>query len=336
MARTACPMPPRPQVTLPSSTESELLETVAQYDVAPHPHLVVITDSPHLLAARTSPLRRVVVADRSTALIVLVSADEGVPHVCTSLLDLSGPMNARWHADAALASLPVQARCAGISERSAARLVNCLSGLVDPEDPLGGAGGIPHEVSLLSLLASHQPAAIAASWVAAGSDPVPRTVIGVAGDGVVDIDLDRDGPHALMAGTTGAGKSELLRTLVVGLAVTSSPDHLTFVLIDYKGGSTFDACARLPHVVGVVTDLDEHLANRALRSLHAELRRREQLLRTVGAADLAALSSRRHQGGAAAAGRGHRRIRRVGQRATRLPARCSWALPNAVAVSVCI
>ncbi|MEO7371125.1 MAG: FtsK/SpoIIIE domain-containing protein, partial [Ilumatobacteraceae bacterium] len=89
-------------------------------------------------------------------------------------------------------------------------------------------------------------------------------------------------------GTTGAGKSELLRTLVVGLAVGSSPEHLTFVLIDYKGGSTFDACARLPHVVGVVTDLDDHLASRALRSLHAELRRRERLLRGVGAADLAA------------------------------------------------
>ncbi|HVE18066.1 MAG TPA: FtsK/SpoIIIE domain-containing protein, partial [Ilumatobacteraceae bacterium] len=269
-------------------TESELLETVAQFDVAPHPHLVVVTDTPHLLAARTSPLRRVVVADRSTALIVLVDADDGIPHVCTSLLDLSGRMNARWYADAALASLPVQARCAGISERSAARLVHCLSGLVDPEDPLGGAVGIPRDVSLLSLLASHQAPAIAALWVAAGADPLPRTVIGVASDGVVDIDLDRDGPHALMAGTTGAGKSELLRTLVVGLAAASSPDHLTFVLIDYKGGSTFDACARLPHVVGVVTDLDDHLANRALRSLHAELRRREQLLRAVGAADLAA------------------------------------------------
>src|SRR4029078_10538615 len=124
--------------------------------------------------------------------------------------------------------------------------------------------------------------------VAGGRDHPPRRVIGVAGDGVVDIDLDRDGPHALMAGTTGAGKSELLRTLVVGLAAASSPEHLTFVLIDYKGGSTFDACARLPHVVGVVTDRDDHLANRALQSLHAELRRREQMLRTVGAADLSA------------------------------------------------
>jgi DNA segregation ATPase FtsK/SpoIIIE, S-DNA-T family len=268
--------------------ESNLLELVAEYDVAPHPHLVVITDSPELLAARTSPLRRVVVADRSVALIVLVGSDEGVPHVASSLLDLCGPTSARWHSDVALASLPVQVRCFGISERSAARLVNCLGGLVDPEDPLGGDGGIPRDVTLFSLLPSVQPAAIAASWMAGGVDPAPRTVVGVAADGVVDIDLDRDGPHALMAGTTGAGKSELLRTLVVGLAVTSSPDQLTFVLIDYKGGSTFDACARLPHVVGVVTDLDDHLANRALRSLHAELRRREQLLRLAGAADLRA------------------------------------------------
>ena len=90
--------------------------------------------------------------------------------------------------------------------------------------------------------------AIAASWLAGGNDPAPRTVLGQAADGIVDVDLARDGPHALLAGTTGAGKSELLRSLVLGMACGSSPDHLTFVLVDYKGGSTFDGCAVLPHV----------------------------------------------------------------------------------------
>ena len=284
---------PLPHTMTPSGlvavvAEPDLLDTVAEFDVAPHLHLVVITDAPELLAARTSPLRRVVTSDRSTALAVLVDTEDGIPHVCSSLLDLCGPMKARWHAEAALASLPVESLSCGISERSATRLVKCLSGLVDPEDPMSSAGNIPHEVSMLSLLSSHEPAAIAASWVANGTDPLPRTVIGLAADGVVDIDLVRDGPHTLIAGTTGAGKSELLRSLVVGLAVASSPEHLTFVLIDYKGGSTFDACTELPHVVGIVTDLDEHLANRALRSLHAEVRRRERLLRGVGAADLPA------------------------------------------------
>ena len=269
-------------------SESELLDCVADSDVTPHPHLVVITDAPDLLAARTSPLRRVVNSDRSTALLVLVGGDGGIPHVCSSLLDVCGPVYAKWHADAPLSSLPVHARWFGISARSAAMLAGRLCGLVDPEDPLAGAGSVPRDVSMLSLLPSLEPVAIAAAWVAGGVDPPPRTVIGAAADGVVDIDLVRDGPHALLAGTTGAGKSELLRGLVAGLAVGSSPDHLTFVLIDYKGGATFDACADLPHVVGVVTDLDEHLADRALRSLHAELRRREQLLRRVGAADLTA------------------------------------------------
>ena len=77
------------------------------------------------------------------------------------------------------------------------------------------------------------------------------------------------------------------RTLaVLSLAATASPRHLTFVLIDFKGGSAFDACARLPHTCGVVTDLDEHLASRALRCLEAELRHRELRLRQVGADDL--------------------------------------------------
>ncbi|MEJ7582904.1 MAG: FtsK/SpoIIIE domain-containing protein [Acidimicrobiales bacterium] len=103
---------------------------------------------------------------------------------------------------------------------------------------------------------------------------------------MLELDLVRDGPHGLVAGTTGSGKSELLRSLVAGLAVASPPDHLAFVLIDFKGGSAFDQCALLPHTVGLVTDLDAHLAQRALRCLEAELRRRERLLRDHGVADL--------------------------------------------------
>ena len=100
-------------------------------------------------------------------------------------------------------------------------------------------------------------------------------------------DLVADGPHALVGGTTGSGKSELLRTLVASLAAIYSPERVNFVLVDYKGGSAFDACASLPHVVGLVTDLDDRLAERALRCLEAELRHREQVLRDRGATDLA-------------------------------------------------
>jgi len=113
-----------------------------------------------------------------------------------------------------------------------------------------------------------------------------RVVLGQGSDGVLAVDLSDDGPHALVAGTTGSGKSELLQTLLASLALANRPDELTFVLVDYKGGAAFGPCARLPHTVGLVTDLDGSLVERALASLTAELSRREAVLRSWGAKDV--------------------------------------------------
>ena len=130
------------------------------------------------------------------------------------------------------------------------------------------------------------------------------------------------GPHALIAGTTGSGKSELLQTLVASLAVANRPEQLTFVLVDYKGGSAFKDCARLPHTVGMVTDLDTHLVSRALTSLGAELKRREHLLAVPGAKDLEDYwALQRRDPDAAddpAAGDRDRRVRQPQGRAARL------------------
>ncbi len=111
-------------------------------------------------------------------------------------------------------------------------------------------------------------------------------MIGACYDGPFGIDLARDGPHGLVAGTTGAGKSELLQTLIASLACANRPDEMTFVLVDYKGGSAFAGCVHLPHVTGMVTDLDAHLTQRALASLSAELTRREHILAAAGAKDI--------------------------------------------------
>ena len=124
---------------------------------------------------------------------------------------------------------------------------------------------------------------VLAGWDRPGTD----VVLGVDGAGApVRIDLVSDGPHALVAGTTGSGKSELLRTLVTGLALRCSPAELALLLVDYKGGSSLGECAQLPHVTGLVTDLDPHLAERVLVSLQAELSRRESVLQSAGARDL--------------------------------------------------
>ena len=124
-------------------------------------------------------------------------------------------------------------------------------------------------------------------WAASPAGRSARAPIGVAADHPVVVDLLKDGPHALIAGTSGSGKSELLQTLVASLALVNMPDALNFVLVDYKGGSAFAACSELPHCAGLITDLDGRLVRRALDSLSAELRRREALLAEAGAKDIA-------------------------------------------------
>lgn len=113
-----------------------------------------------------------------------------------------------------------------------------------------------------------------------------RAQLGAGTDGAVTIDLREDGPHGLVAGTTGAGKSELLQSLISSLAVNNPPTRITFLLVDYKGGAAFRECAQLPHTVGYITDLTPALVQRALVSLHAELTTREHLLERYGAKDL--------------------------------------------------
>ena len=171
-----------------------------------------------------------------------------------------------------------------VSVEWAERAARCLAPLVDAE--AHGAGRLPERCTLTGLLGLRTAAEIAQAWE--HSDGRPDTMLGRTADGPLEVDLDADGPHALVAGTTGSGKSELLRTLVAGLCLRHPPDELTVLLIDYKGGAAFAECAELPHCAGLVTDLDPHLTARALRSLEAEIRRREVLLRAAATPDLRA------------------------------------------------
>ncbi|MBO0609141.1 FtsK/SpoIIIE domain-containing protein [Myceligenerans salitolerans] len=159
-----------------------------------------------------------------------------------------------------------------------------LSGAARPTDAVSN---LPDDVPLGGL---HDLDGVAAGVTGhrGGSWAVP---LGRTTTGTVTWDLVADGPHLLVAGTTGSGKSELLRALVLGLALQHPPDRLMLGLVDFKGGAGLGPLTDLPHVVGHVTDLDPVLAARALEGIHAELRRRKTVLADHGVADIAALAA---------------------------------------------
>ncbi|MER7002295.1 type VII secretion protein EccCa [Dactylosporangium sp. NPDC000555] len=147
---------------------------------------------------------------------------------------------------------------------------------------------------------------IGKTWVPRPHRDRLRIAIGVGQQGQpVDLDLkesaeDGMGPHGLLIGATGSGKSELLRTLVLGLAATHSSETLNFVLIDYKGGATFARMDRLPHVAAFISNLRSELllVDRMTDAITGEVIRRQEVLRRSGDYDSVRDYERARAGGA--------------------------------------
>ena len=209
--------------------------------------------------------------DQSTRGLLLAEAMNAVPRWCASVLEVrpghDRQVTAEW----------------------ASAVVAELASRVD------GVASVPTSVHLGELL--EPPGTPPPGW----AEPGVRAPLGRGPRGAVWLDLAESGPHALVAGTTGSGKSELLLAWILALAHQAAPADTSFVLFDYKGGATFTPLRDLAHVAGVLTDLDEAATARALASLQAELRARERALAAVGAHDLD--EQRRRTSGAQRLGR---------------------------------
>ncbi|QIS42547.1 cell division protein FtsK [Clavibacter capsici] len=247
--------------------------------------------------------------------VVLAAAPrvESLPAACRTVLDVRGPGVARIlaadaapHAPAAPPGpdAPLPPDPAGDAPHApsvpagdaSARLTR--TGLVRPE--LVSLTEVERLADELAALARHRglaaarpplPARVPFADLPVAVDAADRpgtlaAVVGVGHAGPVTVDLVADGPHAVVAGTTGSGKSELLVTWMAALAAAHPPEEVTVLLVDFKGGAAFDPLLVLPHAVGLVTDLDGQGARRALESLRAEIRHRERTLREAGARDV--------------------------------------------------
>jgi len=178
--------------------------------------------------------------------------------------------------------VPLQLETESVSLAQAAAIAERLSRCATGRS--AGSGTLPMSLSLSSCASPSASGTGATAGVLEA-----RFMVGIGG--VVPIDLVVDGPHAVVGGTTGSGKSELLLSWLLAIALHSSPEQVNFLLVDFKGGASFGPIVGLPHVVGLVTDLDERSAHRALSSLRAEVRFRERTLAAAGARSIEELSA---------------------------------------------
>jgi len=268
----------------------ELQERTEQgFDPGRQPHIVVLLDSYHSHGADYALFTQIINGGRVLGMyaICLVQTSGQVPGACGAYVDLgqgcelvlAGPGGDYLTMTPDSADRQVMQ---ALAQQGLEPIVMADS---------GGRRDIPHDVRLLDLfgignLDHYQPAQFwnhlpAKSWHAV---PLGK----MAAETPLELDLNQDlhGPHGMVAGTTGSGKSELLLTLLAALAVRHSPDRVNFMLIDFKGAATFNKLGPLPHTVGVVSDLEGYVAERALIAINSELDRRKKLLAEVRVSDI--------------------------------------------------
>jgi DNA segregation ATPase FtsK/SpoIIIE, S-DNA-T family len=246
--------------------------------------LVVVIDTVGMADAGDLAIRRLLRRPELTATgIVLASTVDGLPDQCVVVVDhheAAGEATCRWPMEAGRS---LDAVIGGLSETTALRVARSLAKLSDP-DAGGGSASLPTRIGMLEVLdlLSARSTEVVNRWSTSGAAKL-AAVVGMGENGRVRVDLESDGPHLVVVGARGSGKSEQLASVVMSMCSMYPPDRLHLVL----WGESFGHLHRLPHVASAVSRVDDGTLGMVMDGLDRELSRRERM-RTQGTGSIQA------------------------------------------------
>lgn len=246
----------------------------------PLPHYVFFIDDMNLLEGEL--LEQILLDPRpeyGITTVLLAEKYEDLPNTCENIIQNDGRASRFFHVyDSEKHTKDLVFETVGINQ-----LENLARKLCDIEvNEIKGNGEIPDKVDFLEMYGADtlEELGVPERWKKNRSYESMRVPVGQKSGGALmflDIHEKYHGPHGLIAGTTGSGKSETLQTYILSLAVNFSPDDIAFFIIDFKGGGMANLFSSLPHMAGQISNLSGNQIRRAMISIKSENRRRQQL-----------------------------------------------------------
>lgn len=236
------------------------------------------------LASKTSLVSKILSSQGYSgfSLIALYDEMKYLPKECKKIISISGNTAEIHDPDGSINSIEIYPHISLVQcEKSAVSLANIHLAKSDKSFEL------PNMITFMELMGAVRCEHLNCSQRWHDNNPVNslKTPVGIDENGDVcylDLHQDGHGPHGLVAGMTGSGKSEFIMTYILSMALNYSPAEVSFILIDYKGGGMSKAFKNLPHLAGMITNLDGSGISRALVSIESELKRREHVFAETG------------------------------------------------------